>query len=49
MNKPVAKITPNGFVKFYNADGTPNAAHDKSFCRTEDIKKLEKDYRIVYA
>ena len=47
--KPIAKITQNGFVKFFNPDGTPNQRHDKSFYRAGDEKWLEKNgYKVVF-
>jgi non-ribosomal peptide synthetase component E (peptide arylation enzyme) len=48
-DRKIAKITPNGFIKFYNADNTPCQRHDKSFYRAGDELQLKKDgYKVVF-
>jgi hypothetical protein len=48
-NKPIAKITQNGFVKFFDSNGLPNIRHDKSFYRSEYYQKLKNDgYHVIF-
>ena len=48
-NKPIAKITQNGFVKFFDSNGLPNQRHDKSFYRSGDYEKLKNDgYHVIF-
>jgi hypothetical protein len=47
--KTIAKITQNGFVKFFDSNGLPNIRHDKSFYRAGDYKKLKNDgYYVIF-
>jgi hypothetical protein len=48
-NRPNAKITGNGFVKFFKPDGTPNEQHPSSFYRQGDESILIKEgYHVIH-
>lgn len=49
MKKPIAKICPNGTIKFYHADGTRNKEHSTGFYHEKNLSTLKKDYNVIFS
>ena len=45
--KPIAKILPNGLIRYFNPDGSINESHDLGFYYPGAEDKLKNDGYIV--
>ncbi len=46
---PIAKICPNGLIKFYNPDGSRNLNHPTGFYFPRNLNALKKDYIVIHS
>ena len=45
----IAVICPNGFIKFYNSDGTRKTEHPTGFYNPKNLEQLKKYFIVKYA